>query len=98
MYGGVPPRGWQREQKRRENGMSQRRIIAHGHEGTRPVSPALAAQPPVLVVAERPLEEALHTFWLLALLKLVDQAHAITRASVTHPLGWQDAWVRLGRN
>jgi len=78
--------------------MNHRGIIAHGSDGTRPVSPALAAQPPVLVVAERPLEEALHTFWLLALVKLVDQAHAITQASAMHPMGWQDAWVRLGRN
>ena len=68
------------------------------NEGTTPQSPALTAHPPVLVAADRPLEEALHTFWLLALLRVVEQAQALTQASDTHPMGWQDAWVRLGRN
>jgi len=68
------------------------------NEGVQPQSPALTATPPVLVAPDRPLEEALRTFWLLALLRGWEYGCAGTRASDTHPMGWQDAWVRLGRN
>ena len=67
-------------------------------EGERPRSPSLSATPPVLVAPDRPLEEALRTFWLLALLRCWDYGSAGTQASVMHPMGWRDAWVRLGRN
>jgi len=60
-------------------------------------SPALTTQTPLLVIPDRPLQEALHTFWLLALLRVSAYGEGLL-ASVTRPTSLQDAWVRLGRN
>jgi len=67
-------------------------------DGPTPASPALSATPtPMLVVPDLPLEQALHTFWLLALLRVSAYGEGLL-ASVTRPTSLQDAWVRLGRN
>jgi len=66
-------------------------------DGPSPASPALSTRPPLLVVPDLALEEALHTFWLLALLRVSAYGEGLL-ASVTRPTSLQDAWVRLGRN
>ena len=66
-------------------------------EGPTPASPALSTRPPLLVVPDLSLQEALHTFWLLALLRVAAYGEGLL-ASVTRPTGLQEAWVRLGRN
>jgi len=71
--------------------------MSYGTDGPQLQSPALTTPTPLLVVPDLPLEEALHTFWLLALLRV--SAYGEGRlASVTRPTRLQDAWVRLGRN
>jgi len=47
-------------------------------------SPALTTPTPLFVVPERPLQEALHTFWLLALLCVSAYGEGLL-ASVTRP-------------
>jgi len=66
-------------------------------DGPTPASPALSTLPPLLVVPNLPLDEALHTFWLLALLRVSAYGEGLL-ASVTRPTSLHDAWVRLGRN
>ena len=68
-----------------------------GSDGPRPQSQALTTTTPLLVVPDLPLQEALRTFWLLALLRVEAYGEGLL-ASVTRPTSVQDAWVRLGRN
>ena len=62
-----------------------------------PTATAFQATPPIFVVAGQPLEEALHTFWLLALLRVSAYGEGLL-ASVTPPTSLQDAGLRVGRN
>ena len=71
--------------------------MCYGTDGPTLRSPALTTSTPLLVVPNLPLEEALHTFWLLALLRVSAYGEGLL-ASVTRPTTLQDAWVRLGRN
>jgi len=71
--------------------------MTHPPDDLTPMAMAFQATTPLLVVPDLPLEEALHTFWLLALLRVSAYGEGLL-ASVTRPTTLQDAWVRLGRN